>query len=276
MANCKLHDTKCKQCSSVAKTCAVWKLSRIAAAASSSVHLSLSSIPKIRPVWLSIILRFESTLDHKPDISLRIWWQKSLSLKDILSNWSLLLFLIWKADLKPFDIIPFFRISTSISMWLISHFVAESDRGGEVLRLTWGCNNQAKRREPAPPCSAPPFQVSFNTIESLGIEKSQKFKQNWYFLQGACLIHPDRASLEGETSQVETWRPPAKNFAQVRLGPLCTWRTCCRCPGRPDCRLQGWSHGAGLREAAGEHHWHRYHLWYSHLVSIVVLYGLAG
>ena len=38
----------------------------------------------------------------------------------------------------------------------------------------------------------------------------------WYFSQGACLTHPDRASLEGETSQDLTWRPPAKNFE--------TWR----------------------------------------------------
>ena len=28
---------------------------------------------------------------------------------------------------------------------------------------------------------------------------------NWSFLQGACLTHPDQASLEGETSQDETW-----------------------------------------------------------------------
>ena len=206
MANCKLHDTKCKQCIRVLQklaqfeNCHALPLQHLPAFTCPCVPLTSSSIPKIRPVWLSIILRFESTLDHKPDISLRIWWQKSLSLKDILSNWSLLLFLIWKADLKPFDIIPFFRISTSISTSLISLFVAESDRGGEVLRLTWGWNNQAKRREPAPPCSAPPFQVSFNTIEYLGIEKSPKLKQNWYFSQGACLTPPDRASLAGETS----------------------------------------------------------------------------
>ena len=96
---------------------------------------------------------------------------------------------------------------------------------------------------------------------------------NGIFVQGAYPTHRVLVSLAGKTFHpyFETRASrlhlkvlvllinlcPSKTPAQVRVGPLCPRGSRgCSTVG-PDCRLQGRSHRAGLRQATGEHH-HRH------------------